>query len=310
MCAALSFILYNTGKTNVETAAEAHRIEEEFTRLEKQIIETISDKNLVNMLLTDAFTFEEFQKLIKLPFGVIVYEGDSAAMWTNNFAMPVQAQMYFDDAPLFISERNGNYVLFKHDFPGDVRSIGYLPLQFQFGINNRYLNNIKAPGINISPQLKLSSRPAEGAYPVRSTSDNTIFYVKQDNSDQYSPNFSGWLFAALIVAFMTALILFYRLAELLAEKWKRIPAVIIFTVLITCLYMVIQLFIQQAVFSYIDVFDPHYYGSSKLADSIGDLLIKTIFLFSFAVFFSNRFHIRLPENWLMKRKLPLLNYPE
>ena len=115
-----SYVLIRQTQRNLEITEAVERIEKEYQQLENEIIATISDEVIISNLITDSYTFDVFSQLAAKPYGLIVYEQDSAIIWTNNFITPVKAQMVYNDAPLFISETNGEYIIFQHDFPGNI----------------------------------------------------------------------------------------------------------------------------------------------------------------------------------------------
>ena len=84
---------------------EARKVVNSYRALEDKILQVVTDRSVANRLLTDSYTFDEFEYLCRLPFGLVVLQGDSAAFWTSNAIMPVEAQFQANDAPLFITEK-------------------------------------------------------------------------------------------------------------------------------------------------------------------------------------------------------------
>lgn len=290
-----SLLLIQRTDKNLSTAAAVGRIEEAYQTLEEEIIATISDEVIISNLITDTYTFDEFNKLAEQPFGIIVYENDSALIWTNNFITPVKAKMVYNDAPLFISEANGEYIIFQHDFPGDIHVIGFLPLQFDFGIKNQYLNHVKTPGIQIPPYLSLQARPSENSSAVRSLNGNEVFYIAQNTTNDAIPIYPKLLYYLLAAAFLFAMILIYGIGKWISIKLNKIAGVLVVFGILCGLYGFINLLLYDAVFSHLPLFDPLYYGSPGIASSTGDLLIKIVLLFNFSLFFFSFFSFN-PNN--------------
>jgi len=285
------FLIQQTNR-NLSTGVAVDKIEEAYQDLEQEIISTIADEVIISNLITDTYTFEEFDKLAEKPFGIIVYEGDSALIWTNNFITPVKAEMFYNDAPLFISESNGEYVIFQHDFPGNVHVIGFLPLQFDFGIKNKYLNNVKTSGIQIPPYLSLQARPGENAAAVHSVNGNEVFYITQNTTSEEIPVYPSAVYYLFGFAFLFALVLIYALGKFIIKKYNRIAGIFIVTVLLIGLYLIIHALLYDAVLTHLSLFDPLHYGSPGIASSTGDLLIKTGLLFCFSLFFFSFFNFK------------------
>ncbi|MFI5170768.1 MAG: sensor histidine kinase [Chitinophagales bacterium] len=296
LCAAsVAVLLYRHAEKINEPEVSARRIEVEFQNLEKKIIATISDSVIISNLITDSYTFNEFSSLVDKPFGMIIYQEDSAVIWTNNFITPVKAQLVYNDAPLFISESNGEYVIYQHDFPGNVHVIGFLPLQFEFGIKNKYLNHVKTPGIQIPEHLKLKARSEPDAYAVHSLNGNEIFYIAEDDNIQNVVIYSKGMYFFICCTFILLLITCFGIAKSAINKFNRIASTGFLLVLLAGVYLLTNYLLYDHILSYLPLFDPQYYGSPGIADSTGDLLIKTALLFCFALFFSKYFRIRLPD---------------
>ena len=289
-----SYVLIRQTQRNLEITAAVERIEKEYQQLESEIIATISDEVIISNLITDSYTFEVFSQLAAKPYGLIVYEQDSAIIWTNNFITPVKAQMVYNDAPLFISESNGEYIIFQHDFPGNIHVIGFLPLQFDFGIKNKYLNHVKTPGIQIPEHLILQPRADANTVAVHAVNGNALFYISSNPDVPPVPGYTNILYILLSVSLILLLIILYFGAKWLVSKFNRVTGIVMLLATLVAIYWLINALLYQQVFSYLPLFDPQYYGSPGIADSTGDLLIKTILLFCFALFFSNFFYVKLP----------------
>lgn len=301
---ALSLMLYHADRVHSGTEETAARVQQEFRRLEPRIIRTISDSNLVSGLITDAFTFPQFKSLSELPYGLIIYQGDSALIWTNNTIIPVQAQVSFEDAPLFVTEANGSYVLFQHDFPGKIRCIGFLPVQFKYDIKNKYLSNLSTPGISIPEDFEVSSRAFDRGIPVKAADGSPVFFIRPGSRSLITPDFSGWLFLCIAVVMVCSIILLYAGASALALRINRYAGILVFALSLTGLYMLCSALLYNSVFRDTALFDPGYYASVSIAGSAGDLLIKSVLWIAFALFFRNIFPSRLPAGKDTRSRFP------
>lgn len=284
-CVTAGFIFYHAGHKSYEIENTAHHIEEKFIALQQQIVHTISDEELVSKLLTDSYTFEEFKKITDYPFGVVVYENDTAVMWTNNMITPVQAQPGQDDIPLYITEANGSYVVCKHNFKNSsVSTIGFLPLRFGYGIKNQYLDDIHTQGIYIPHYYSISAKPSDGAYAIHDSNGETIFFINYTPGEDATTHFNIWFYISLACDLILVIILLFMLCGVLARRLNRTAAVFIYLVFLTLLQILSDHFLQRRFFNYTALFDPQYYGSAGIAGSIGDLLIKTALFFAGACF--------------------------
>ncbi len=273
----------------------ASRIQKQYQELEREIVGVISDEVIISNLITDSYTFEEFSRLAERPYGIAVYAGDSAVIWTNNFITPIRAQMVYNDAPLLISESNGEYVIFQHDFPGDFHVIGFLPLQFEFGISNRYLDDVRSAGLDIPRSIEILAREQPDAVAILNNAGNPVFYVSPTDENTQTAVFPVGMYICLGISLLLLLVVVYGSCRLLIPRVGRPLAVVLLGGVLILLYSALEYVLFDAVFNALPLFDPQYYGSPGIAGSTGELLIKTVWLFCFALFFSRFFFLPQPR---------------
>lgn len=296
----ISLLFYFNGKKNYEITTHVHRIQSEYLSLEQQIIETISDELIISNLITDSYTFEEFNRLAELPFGIIVYQGDSAIIWTNNIITPVRANIIYNDSPLFISESNGKYIVIQHEFPGNVKVLGFFPVQFEYGIKNKYLSDVKTDGIVVPDQFIISGRATPGSYAINSVSGNPVFFISGESNTAATTVFNNWIYVSIIVSLLLLLGELFALTSALQRKSNPLAGIILFAGILSGLYILIDSILFHPLFSRLPLFDPQFYGSPGIANSTGDLLIKTILFFCFALYIARNFNYRPGNNFSRK----------
>ncbi|MFN3939081.1 MAG: hypothetical protein ACK4IY_00750, partial [Chitinophagales bacterium] len=283
---AIALISYQNGIQSIKPWVQAERIEAEFKSLEADIRSKLADEIMVSKLLTDSYTFDEFRQFTSLPFGIVVYEHDSAVMWTNNSIIPVQAKVNSGTAPLLITESNGSYILLRHDFGNSgISTIGFLPIQFEYGINNKYLTNIQADGLHVPPHLLISIRPNDYTFPVRSSDGSVMFYVAENPNVPIVSDFNPWLYISLLLLFICAIVLLYDAAKWIASKTGYVAGILLLIVFYVVLYLLIQKVFYALLFQQLELFNPRHYASRGFATSLGDLAIKSILFFTWSLFF-------------------------
>lgn len=269
----------------------AKQIEKTYLKIHQKMIETISDEEIVSKLLTDAFDFTEFRQIADLPFGMVVYEHDSAVIWTNNHITPVQVQSVLNDQPVLITEANGSYIIAKHEFShSQIKTIGFLPLRFEYGINNQYLNNIKNEGINIPTYFRILSEPTENSEAIHAPDGSDLFYIDYASGASFVPHFNFVFYLLISATFVILLILIYNLSELIGRNWFPLSGIIVCGILLIAFLQAIQYFISKQILSSFALFDPTFYASAGFASSIGNLLLKVSALFVFSIYFLTHFH--------------------
>lgn len=291
LLAVVSYVYYIRAQQSTGLESAAEHIQNEYQNIEREIVAVISDELIVSNLITDSYSFEDFSRLAGRPYGIVVYEGDSALIWTNNFITPVRAEMPFNDAPLLISETNGEYVIYQHDFPGNFHVIGFLPLQFEFGISNKYLDDVQSAGINIPKHVLVQARDSEGAMPIYSNAGHPVFYISEYPDQEGNAIFPNALFVCLTLNLLLGLVILYQVARWMVSRIGRPWATLAFAGILILWYILIRSILYDAILTTLPLFDPLNYGSPGIAGSTGDLLIKTLCFFSFALFFSRFFFV-------------------
>jgi two-component system, NtrC family, nitrogen regulation sensor histidine kinase NtrY len=253
--------------------AEAEKINTAYLELEEQILAYISEPQVTEKLITDAYTFDEFQQLCALPFGLAVYQGDSAAMWTSNAIIPVNANMGKDDQALFISEQNGSYVLYQHLHGKDIRIMAFLPLQTEFGINNIYLNDIQSDGIHIPAFFTLQSNEQQGAFPIINKDLQTVFYLVPDANATLGVQFPEYMIWPVLLLLVLSLLLIYELFLSVGKALGHIQRGILLLFMLSAGYAIMH-YGARSFLASLAVFDPGVYASGVFASSLGDLFVR------------------------------------
>ncbi|MBK7109054.1 MAG: HAMP domain-containing sensor histidine kinase [Chitinophagales bacterium] len=281
---------YRNGTLAIKPWVQAKHIEAELGAIEPDIRTHIADEIMVSKLLTDSYTFDEFKKFTVLPYGIVVYENDSAVMWTNNSIIPVQAKINAGTAPLLITESNGSYILFRHDFGNSgISTIGFLPIQFEYGIHNKYLTNIKTEGLHVPSYLHISIRPTDFTFPVHDLSGAVIFYVSEDTASEVTANYPALLYIGFLIMGIICIILLFDIAVYAAQNFNKGVVTLLFVASLVLLFLIIKVAFYHVLFNQLELFDPHNYASSGFATSLGELVIKSILFFAFAIFFYRQF---------------------
>ncbi|HPE97077.1 MAG: hypothetical protein H6548_00375 [Chitinophagales bacterium] len=266
---------------------EARKVVNSYRALEDKILQVVTDRSVANRLLTDSYTFDEFESLCRLPFGLVVLQGDSAAFWTSNAIMPVEAQFQANDAPLFITEKNGSYVLYQHTFEDSLHTIAFLPLRMDFGINNRYLSDIEVEGIHIPVYFDLSPVKQDRSLPVTSVTGEEVFFLVPDVSRMGQEGSHPLLIIPFLLFFLTTLYVLYQLRRPLLNHARVRWPVLAYLLLLVLSYAVLHF----GLFSRMEgtsLFDPVIYASSWMATSLGDLLVRSLLLLLFVLALSQQ----------------------
>ncbi len=286
---------YRHGMLSVKPWVQAAHIEAELCAIESDIRSHITDEVMVSKLLTDSYTFDEFKKFADLPYGIVIFQNDSAVMWTNNSIIPVQAKINAGMAPLLITESNGSYVLFRHDFGNSgISTIGFLPIQFEYGIHNKYLTNIKSEGLHVPSNLDIGIRPSDSTFPVHDLSGAVIFYISEDSASPVITHFPALLYISFLVMGVICIILLFDVALYLTGMWGKGLVTVLFAAALSVIFFIIKSVFYPSLFMQLELFNSHHYASAGIATSLGELVIKTLLFFAFAIFLYRRFPLIKP----------------
>jgi two-component system nitrogen regulation sensor histidine kinase NtrY len=252
---------------------DAEQVAEDYLHQESAILTIISNREVANKLLTDAYTFEEFSALCALPFGLAVVQDDSVSIWTSNAIIPVQAQLQQNDAPLFITESNGSYVLYQHRFDDGILQVAFLPLRTNYGINNQYLSDIDLAGLQIPKYLELSPIATDASYPVYSSTGEPVFYLIPDQQSMEVIADQDSLWVPALVLFLISLFWIFQAGIHISVKKRLSLAVIWMLGASSILYVFLQVVLSRHISIY-RLFDSGIYASQWLGQSLGDLFLR------------------------------------
>lgn len=223
--------------------------------------------------------------------------------WSKNDFVPDLSSMVDDFALRFIQNSNGSFVIRKWSITDDAFLLLVLPLKFQYGIINDYLEPSKS---SILPsRCDITTNKSMQGVCVSAGNDDCFFKIVVNRSELFQNSKKAKLEIFIIVLIVITLIWLVNLIIInytQKRRYETLFAVNLFLFMSLRLGM-IRLNIPNVFFSS-DLFDPTFYASSSLNVSIGDLLLNSIgvtALCAVLFFFFPRFS-------LVKR-IPRLNKP-
>ncbi|MGB3155347.1 MAG: HAMP domain-containing sensor histidine kinase [Chitinophagaceae bacterium] len=249
------------------------------------------DTVLINRLLAQAETINEFNHLAAKKYTIFLYSEDlfgnsDMRFWSDHLVVPPADILTATDGEFFLKELNGWYYVIKKIVPGrqerKLIAVAMVPVRSEFFITTDYLPQRFFYSNSADKRVRISETDTD--FPVKTTSGETLFYLDRKVSAAVPYNDQKTIF----LRFGAVLLLFlfiHLLTEEVAKRrgpWKAIGllAVVLIAFRILTYYYPSLLNLRQ-----FELFDPAIYGSNAIQRSLGDLLINAI-LFCWVVLFA------------------------
>lgn len=169
---------------------------------------------------------------------------------------------------------NGEFIA-KSVQKGSRKVVGLLLLKHAYAYENKYLKNEFNPALKLSPWL-ISSDKSE--YTLSGSDHKKLFQLEQSQEESAKP--FSWISFLYLIGIIFLLFAFVLGWKRLSRENPRRAAMLVVTLLV--LRVLMLLFKFPEVLYNTDLFSPQNYASSFFFNSIGDLLLNTLLIASFA----------------------------
>lgn len=231
---------------------------------------------LENELLAGNHDFQSFLQHNQFP--AFIFEHGQLLFWSDNTTLSDFDNLHQLREEQVIENRFGKFLVVKHAVDPDFLILICIPLEFNYGITNRYL----VSGLN--PQLfgdleanivyDLSAKLPE----IYSPRGNYLYSIKVEKQEQLfgtEHKIAAGLFAVAIFMALLALIEVRRQLVGLGKAWE---AVAVFLAGLVGLRLLLLYFNYPSALIGSGLFDPKYYAASFWSPSIGDLLLNSLLI--------------------------------
>ena len=284
------FFSPNTGikKDQQNIEANLHKQQQDFYKL-------MTDTVLLQKLVQRTETLEEFKEVQELSYGVYIYaeyfiNDYQLVFWNNKLVIPEKQSFELPDGVYFQNLLNGDYVTVKRSIklPGMSNRLmifGMMPVKFQYYIETDYAHQTFAFSRDMAERIRIAEENELTDYPVKSLEGNVLFYLEKRITGNISPNDNLSMAFRLSALILLLMFIHYTAENIVKQKnntWQGIAFLTGSLILIRLfIYLIPELFNLRQ----FELFDPTIYGSTKVFNSLGDLLINAL-LFCWIVVFA------------------------
>ena len=274
-------------KQNIE--ANLHKQQEEFYQLMK-------DTNLLKKLVQGTETLEEFKSVQELSYGVYIYaeyfiNDYQLVFWNNKLVIPEKHSFELPDGVYFENLPNGDYVAVKSSIKlrgmtNRLMIFGMMPVKFQYYIETDYAHQTFAFNRDMADRIRIAGKNEITDYPVKSLEGEVLFYLDKKITGSISAK-DNVSMAFRLSALILLLMFIHYTAENIIKKRRTEPwqGILFLTASLIALRIIIYIFRGLFNLRQFELFDPTIYGSTKVFNSLGDLLINAL-LFCWIVVFA------------------------
>lgn len=272
----------------------ALRIQQDIRHKETDFKKLTADTTLLISLINQNYTKEELSLLLddKKGYGFFLYEKNGLGeprllFWNTQVATPPINILDESDVSRMVTLKNGFYVHTSKMVQLNHRTYAVealIPVEWKYFVEIENLKTEFASFPEARNRVDISFTPTD--YDVKSIYGNTLFYLKQINTQHQQ---SSWW--SIVCVLLGVFLLFWYLhfvAHLIAEKkglwWGT-------GFLVTCILLLrlgSYFFPETLDLRQFELFDPAIYGSSFVLSSLGDLFINALLFCWIAIFINRR----------------------
>ncbi len=307
----IAFIVDNYWYSSSSARYLRKHIESDVQQQEKSFDKFLTDTALLRRLSEQTYTeaeMNQFANTDKTPYCIFLYTVDDFGdfhlnYWNNQLALPGNDLLLSKEANKLVRLPNGQYEFVRRQVTianGEkLIAVALIPIRREYFIE---FNNLRKEFINY-PQadkmVSITDRPTD--YPVSSTVGKTLFYLQSRTLTQKDD--TNWLTVTLnIIAIVLLLIVLHNTAHYFSITYGYLTGISVLIGTIVVLRALTYFFPSLLNVRQYDIFDPSVYSSSRVLNSLGDLLINA-FLFCWIVLFirvevgEKRFSLTRNKSW-------------
>jgi signal transduction histidine kinase len=287
-------------------------IEDRIQLQERQVEALSKDTSLLKVLAEGSYDVVELDKLKRNNLGLFLYRPDQYNNWKLDFwsyqqAEPTADIIYSEDSIQLVRLQNGQYECIRKLIPlarEQLLLVVMIEVRKEYFVQNSNLSSQFAGFPSAEASVVITE--TETAYPVRSISGTTLFYL-QPRKISAASSANEWAIALDIIGIILLLIAIHSAANSIAETYGFTRGLVFLTGTVVGLRLLTYSIAGTLSWSQFELFDPGIYSSSLLLPSLGDLLINSL-LFCWILLFIYRKSMGLnlkayQQHWL---KWPLV----
>ncbi len=272
----------------VRPATLADRTEKKLHVLEQKMSASLDE---IATLKTDSAFHKYFihQGFQQIGFSFFSIEHEAITRWSDNETDITSLSADTCESNTLIHLNNGWYEIFIRKDAGK-EIIGLILIRKEYAYENQYLVNSFNPQLDLPATTDITNVPGETSFKVHSKNGQVLFGVQLLNTQNESLNLDtkSWLYIFSFLLFMLAVFLAGRI---LVQVYPGFTFILVLLLIGARIWM-IHLHIPDEFYSTL-LFSPQFYASSFYFNSLGDLFLNAMILFSitgilFSAFASSR----------------------
>lgn len=267
-------------------------IEDRIQVQERQVEALSKDTSLLKVLAEGSYDVEELDKLKRNNLGLFLYRPDQYNNWKLDFwsyqqTEPTADIIYSEDSVQLVRLQNGQYECIRKLIPlarEQLLLVAMIEVRKEYFVQNSNLSSQFAGFPSAETSVVITE--TETAYPVRSVTGTTLFYL-QPRKISAASSANEWAIALDIIGIILLLIAVHSAANGIAETYGFTRGLVFLAGTVIGLRLLTYSIAGTLSWSEFELFDPGIYSSSLLLPSLGDLLINSL-LFCWILLFIYR----------------------
>jgi signal transduction histidine kinase len=267
-------------------------IEDRIQLQERQVEALSKDTSLLKVLAEGSYDVAQLDKLKRNNLGLFLYRPDQYNNWKLDFwsyqqAEPTADNIYSEDSIQLVRLQNGQYECIRKLIPlarEQLLLVVMIEIRKEYFVQNSNLSSQFAGFPSAEASVVITE--TETAYPVRSITGTTLFYL-QPRKISAASSVNEWAIALDIIGIILLLIAIHSAANSIAETYGFTRGLVFLAGTVVGLRLLTYSIAGTLSWSEFELFDPGIYSSSLLLPSLGDLLINSL-LFCWILLFIYR----------------------
>ena len=212
----------------------------------------------------------------------VSFTNDTLSFWSGIKAIPNKNSDIKEGVSL-VQTHNGYYEAIKKS-EGNFSAIYFIPVKISYEIQNQYLQNKFTKDLLDDDNIEIADFTDNNVYGIHSSINNTYLFSVKVKQGEVNHRFFYFELISWLLTFITLCVLVHAVCKYLVEK-----GYVLLSLLLLALFIVSVRFLNLH-YSYPDfiyglqVFDPQFYGSSKVYPSLGDFCLNILFISWFIAF--------------------------
>ncbi|WP_051359873.1 sensor histidine kinase [Adhaeribacter aquaticus] len=265
------------------------------TKVNTALSKAQRDMNRVQAYLaTDSVSFHDLLKE-RTYYPTFIFKKNAVIFWTNHSLVPELNQDLELTKPRVIENKSGKFLVSGTKYNAYNIQV-YVPLEKQYGINNRYLQ----PGLNkeIFGNKRLRVLPIGGPTQGNITYKGRVLFSVENLEKDINRPISNAAMAVVSLGLFFLIWGLIRISKGLVKENKAWQATLLLVLPLLAIRLILLYYNFPFAVIDLDAFDPRLYAASFWAPSIGDLILNALLLLLFTIHVNSLFRKKLIQKFI------------